>query len=135
MYGDEYYIAVLISEFHNLLHPSHIVPHTDKTSENTHSVVYMHYIVPYVESVKVIQRELFALVHRTPKANPVETVEYFVVGIAANLIFGVNETVVDVAAAYELRYYASVLQEDGTETLKLGFLFAVDVNLISAFYL
>ena len=66
MYGDEYYIAVLISKFHNLLHPSHIVPHTDKTTENAHSVVYMHNIIPYIESIKVIEGELFALVHRTP---------------------------------------------------------------------
>ena len=64
-----------------------------------------------------------------------ETVEYFVVGVAANLVLLVYESVVDILALYEVGYKASVLGKNRQDTVQLGFLFAVDVNLVAVFYL
>jgi hypothetical protein len=64
-------------------------------------VVYVDYIVPYVESGKVIYGKLLRLVHAAAYADPVEPVEYLMVGITANLVAIVYESGMDVPAFHE----------------------------------
>ena len=64
-----------------------------------------------------------------------ETVEYFVVGVAADLVLLVYESVVDILALYEVGYKASVLGKNRQDTVKLRFFFAVDIHFEAVFYL
>ena len=66
MHGDEHHITVLIGKLYNFPYPAHIVPHAHETSENTYSMVYVHYVVSHIESTQIIERKLFALVYGTP---------------------------------------------------------------------
>ena len=47
--GYEHHISVFVGQLDHLLHPSLVIAHSHQTSEHTYSVVYMYYIVPYVE--------------------------------------------------------------------------------------
>ncbi len=134
MDGHENHISVLVCDFHYLLHPSLVVLHPHKTSEHTYSVVDMNHIVSYVEGRQVIEGELFSLFHRPSDGNPLETVENLMVGVAANLVVPVDESLMDVLSFDELRHEASVVYKNGPEPFCLRFLFTEYVNLVAALY-
>ena len=98
-------------------------------------MIDMHDVIAHVESTEVVECQLFALVHRTPEAHPVETVEYFMVGVAAYLVLRVDESVVEILAGNELRYDAAVLQEYGTKPSELGLLLTGNVYLVLGLHL
>ena len=54
-----------------------------------------------------------------------ETVEYLVIAVAADLVLIVDEAVVDVAVGDELGHHSPVLGKDGSESLDLRLLLAV----------
>ena len=62
-----------------------------------------------------------------------ETVEYFMVAVAAYLIFMVYESVVDIASGYEFRQKASVLRKYGLKPFELRLLFTVYPYPVSFF--
>ena len=82
-------------------------------------MVDVHHVIPYVEGIQVVERQLFAFLHAAADIYPVEAVEDFVVGIAADLVLRVDESVVDVLPAYELRDDSAVLAQDGPDTFQL----------------
>ena len=88
----------------------------------------MHHIVADVEGTQVVDGQLFALLHAAPDADPVEAVENLVVGITADLVRQIDESVVDVLAGNKLRQQAAFLGKDGPDTFQLGFLFAVNLD-------
>ena len=133
MYGNEYHVAVLVGYLHHLGHPALVVALADEASEYAHAVVYMHHVVSYVEGIQVVEGQLLGLLHAAAYAGPVETVEYLVVGIAADLVFGVYETAVDVLPRLEFGQQAAVLGEDGLHPFQLGRLLPVDYHAIARF--
>ena len=62
-----------------------------------------------------------------------ETVEYLVVAVAADLVVVVYESVMDVASCDEFGKDVSVLGQDGPEPLELRLLFAVYSDPVSLF--
>ena len=134
MDGNEDHVAVLVGEFNHFLHAAHVVTHPHQASENAHSVVYMDYVIPYVESAQIVESKLLALVNCAPEAHSVESVEYLVIGVAANLVLGVDEAVVDVLPLNELGDEASVLDEDGAHPFQLRLLLAVNVHFVTVLH-
>ena len=131
----EYHVPVLVGYLHYLPNPSLLVEHTHEAAEHAHSVVDMHYIVPYVERIQVVDGELLALLDAAPDVHAVETVEDFVVGVDGNLAILVHEAVVYVLPLHEFGQHPSFAGDDGLYPVQLGGLFAVDVHLVSVFLL
>ena len=128
---NEDHVIVPVHQFHNLMDTAFIVRHLHETAENTHTMVDMDDVIADIEGAQVVERQLLGLFHRTTDTHPMEAVEYFVIGIAANPILIVDESRMDVLPLDELRQERMlVLQHDGTETLKLRFLLTVDVDLV-----
>ena len=98
MYGNENYIVVLVHEFDYLMHPSFIILHAHQASEYSDTVVDMDNVIPYHEGRKIIQGKLLAFFYGPSNVYPMETVEYFMVAITADLVFMVYESVMDVAS-------------------------------------
>ena len=92
------------------MHPSLIVLHTDETAENPYSVIDMDYIIPYCERRKVIDGKLLALLDRPSDAYAMETVEYLVVAVAADLVLMIDESVMDILPGYEFRKNRIILR-------------------------
>ena len=67
----------------------------------------------------------------SPQGNPVEAVEYFMVGIAANLVFLIYETVVYILTFYKYGQRTAALAQYGKYTVQLGLLFAVYIDLVT----
>ena len=136
MNGNKYDIIILVHKLHNLMHPSLVILHADKSSEYADSIIYMDYIIPYRKGCQVVQGKLLALFHRSSYADTVETVEYLVVAVAAYLIFMVYESVMDIESGDEFRQYVSVLRKNGSESVKLRLLLTIDpypVTLLKMF--
>ena len=112
MDGDKYYITILIRYLDNLLDASSIVLHPHKTTENSNAVIDMDHVVSHIEGTQIINSQLFTLLNTSSYAYPVESVEYFVVGVTTYLIFRIYETLVNVSLAYKFRNYAAVLEKD-----------------------
>ena len=110
MYGNEYHIVILISKLHDLMHPAPIILHPDQTSEHTHTVVDVNNIITYCKRCKVVDCELFTLLHRPSDADTMESVEYLMIAIAADLIVIVYETIMKITARYEFWKNTSILR-------------------------
>ena len=131
MYGNKYDVIVLICELHHLMHTSLVVLHPHKSAEYSHTIVDMDYIIPYRKRCKVIDGKLLALVDRPPYAHTMESVEYFMVTVAAYLVFMIYESVVYVAAGNEFRYHSPVLRKYGSQSFQLGLLLPVYPHPVS----
>ena len=136
VHGDEHHVTAVVHQFHHLMHPAEVVLHLHQAAEDTHAVVDVHHIISQVEGAEVVQGKLLALFHGTADAHTVETVEDFMVGVPAYLVFMVDEAGMDVLLLYELRKDGIlILQHDGTETLQLAFLLSIYIYLVSVFHL
>ena len=112
MNGYEYDVIVLIGNFHNLVYSSPVIAHSHETSEYSYTVINMYHVIAHIERIQVIESQLLTLFHRPSYRDSVEAVEYLVVGIDADLVVVINETVVQGFSAYEFRQYASALGND-----------------------
>ena len=133
MNRDEHHVSVLVHQFHNFMHPPLIIFHPYETAKNSHSMIDVNHVVADVESSKVVQGELLALFHCTADADPVETIEYLMIRIAADLVFMVDESGMDVLSCHEFRNQSLILDQDRPKPLYLGILFTEYVDLVPAF--
>ena len=101
------------------MHPSLIISHPHQTTEYTYSIVYMYYVVSYSERGQVIDGQLLAFLYSPSYAHTVKTVKNLMVTITADLTFMIDETIMDIAAGYELRKYSTVLRQYRLESFKL----------------
>ena len=62
-----------------------------------------------------------------------ESVEYLMVAVAANLVFMVNESVMDVLLGDKFRHKSAVLCQYGLKSVELGLLFPVNTDPVSFF--
>ena len=97
-------------------------------------MVYMDYVVSYLEGIQVIDGQLFALFDRAPHRYPLEAVEYLMVGVAACPGLAVYESGMDILALDEFRDYAFVLGQDASYSLQLRFFLAIYVYLVTVEY-
>ena len=74
MHGHKHDVVVLVCELDHLMHPSTVVLHSDKSSEDSHSIVYMDNVISYRKRSKVIDGKLLALLHGTSDTDPMEPV-------------------------------------------------------------
>ena len=135
MDGDEHHVVVLVHEFHHFVDATLVVGHLHQTAEHTHAMVDMDDVIADVEGAQIIERKLFRLLHRPAETYPVEAVEYFMVGITANLVLIVDETRMDDFPLHEFRKErVLVLQDDGSEPFQLRFLLPEYLNLVPVFH-
>ena len=113
------------------MHPSLVIPHPDKTAEDTYSIVDMHYIIPYRKRRKVIDGKLFALLDGAPDSHPMEPVENLMVTVAADLVLMVYESIMDIALRNELGHDAGILGKDRLQPVQLRLFFAIDSHPVS----
>ena len=92
--------------------PPLVIPHLHEAAEDADAVVDMDDIIPYVEGIQVVQGQLLGLFHAPADPDAVETVEDFMVAVAADPLLLVDESVVDVPARNELGKRDAVLQEE-----------------------
>ena len=130
MDGYENHITVFILQLHYFMDPSFVIPHPDQAAENAYAVIDMDDVISDIEGSQVIQGQLFGLFHRPPHRNPVEPVKNLMVGIAANLIFLIDKSGVDVLFRYKLRQQAAVLGKNALEPVQLGLLLPIYKYLI-----
>ena len=97
----EHHVAVAIDEFHHFFGTAAVVGHAHQSTEGSHAVVDVHNVVAYVEGIQVVKGELLCLFDAPAELYPVETVEDFVVGVAADFVFRVDEAGMDVPAFHE----------------------------------
>ena len=129
MDAHEYHVAVAVNQFHHFLGAAVVVGDTHQSAEGSHAVVDMHHIVAYVEGIQVVKRQLLGLFHTAAELYTVEAVEDFVVGVAADFVFRIDESGVDVPALYKLGQTASVFGKDAAQAVDLALLFPVDEDL------
>ena len=98
-------------------------------------MVYMDDVIPYVESTQIIESQLFALLHSTSDADPVEPVENLMVSVAADLFVIVDETGVNILSRNEFRHNPGILRKNGLHPVHLGFLFPVYPDPVSSLHL
>ena len=134
MHGNEDHVPVLVHQLHHLMHPTLVIPHSHQSSEYADTMVYMDYVVAYIEGTQVIESKLLALLHAAAYGHPVEAVEYLVVGVAAYSRLVVNEAVMQVLARLEFRKQAIVLRKNRTQPVQLSFFFSVYDDLVTALY-
>ena len=132
MYGNEYGIIVLVRDLDDFMYTPLVVTHPHQTSEYAYSVIYMDHIVSYIEGIKVIYSQLLALLDGTSYAYSLETVEYLMIGIAAYLVLGIDESLMDGLSGNEFWNKTAVLRQNGLDTFELRSLVSVYENLISA---
>ena len=96
MHGHEYCIVVLVNQLHHFMKPSLVILHSHETSEHAYAMVYMDDVIPYIEGSEIVYRKLLAFLDASPYGDPVETVENFMIGIAAYPVIIVNESVMDI---------------------------------------
>ena len=125
----EHHVAVAVNQFHHFLGAAVVVGDAHQSAEGSYAVVDMHHIVAYVEGIQVVKSQLLCLFHAAAELHAVETVEDFVVGVAADFVFRINEAGVDIAALDEFGQTAAVLGEDAAQTVDLALLFPVDEYL------
>ena len=113
------------------MHPSLVILHSDKTAEDTYSVIYMHYIITYRKRCKVIDGKLLAFIHSSSETYTMKTVEYLMVTVAADFVFMINESVMDVASRYEFRHHSPVLGKYGPQPLQLRLLLSIYPHPVS----
>ena len=135
MYRHEHYISVLICYFHYLPHAALFIVHAHQAAENAYAVVNVHNVIPEIEGVQVVDGELLALFHRTPDANPVETVEYLVVCVARDLRIFIHESLMDILPFHKLRQYSSLARNNGLYPVQLGGLLSIYIYFVSRFFL
>ena len=131
--GDKDDIPILILQFYDFMDPSLVVPHPDQSAENTHAVVDMDDIIADIESRQVIQGQLFRFFDGPSHRNAVETVEDFMVRIAADFFIPVDETGMDVFFRNELRQNRSILGKNAFQTIQLGRFLSINEYLIPFF--
>ena len=102
-------VIILIGQLYDLMHSALVIFHSHKTTEYTHTIIYMDNIITYSKRCKVIDGELLALFHCPSDTYTVEPVEDFVVAITADLVFIINETVMEITSGHELREYSTIL--------------------------
>ena len=102
MNAHEHHVAVAVNEFHRFLGAAVVVGDAHQPAEGSHAVVDMHHVVAYVEGIQVVERQLLGLFHAAAELYTVEAVEYFMVGVAADFVFRIDEAGVDVPAFYKL---------------------------------
>ena len=90
MNGHKYYIIILICKLDDFMHPASVILHPYKSTEYTHTVINVNYIIPYRKGSKIIDCKLFTLFYSPSYAYPMETVKNLMVGITAYLIFVIN---------------------------------------------
>ena len=54
--------------------------------------------------------------------------------VAADMVLGIDETIMDILTGDELRLDTAVLEKDGADTFQLGSFFTIDQNPIARFY-
>ena len=101
------------------MNPSLVIFHADKTTEHSDTMVDMDDIISYVEGIEVIDGELSALFHGSTEFDPLEPVEYLMIGITAYPILSIDEPLVDVGSADESRNMSPVLDQNGFEPFNL----------------
>ena len=92
-------------------------------------------VISDVESAQVIESQLFALFNGAPQADPVEAVEYLVVGVAADLVLIVNETPVQILSDDEFGEQTSVPRKNRAQSFTLGLFLAVDQDFVAVLHL
>ena len=60
-----------------------------------------------------------------------ESVEYFMVAVAADLVIMVYESVVDIAVRDEFRHDARILHQNGLQPVQLRLLFTIDPDAVA----
>ena len=133
VHGKEDGVIVLEHKFHHLVHTAPVVLHPDQSSENADSVIYMHYVVAYIEGTQFVDGKLFALFDAAAHPHPVEAVEYLVVRIYAATALVVYETVVQVLAFDHFRHRSLFGEYYASESFQLRAFFSVYIYLISLF--
>ena len=93
----------------------------------------MHHVVAYIEGIQIVERQLLGLFHAAAELHTVEAVEDFVVGVAADFVFRIDETGVDAPAFDEFGQTAAVLGEDAAQAVYLALFFSVDKYLEAVF--
>ena len=131
VHRDENDVSILVGQFHYFFVAALVVLHPHQASEYTYAVVDVNHVVAYVYGVEVVDCQLLVLLDGTAHLHALETVEYLVVGIAADLVFVVYEAIVNILSRYEFRQQAAVLEKDGAQSFQLGLLFAVDKYFVS----
>ena len=134
MYGYEYDVIVLVHQLHDLMNPALVIFHADKTAEHADAVVDVHHIITDIERIEVVQCQLLAFLDGSPDAYPVEPVENLMIRIAAEFVFIVNESLMDILLRNELRHDALILVQYGLEALHLRLFLCVDEYLVSALH-
>ena len=134
MYGYEHYVIVLVHQLHDLMDPALVIFHADKTAEHADAVVDVHNIITDIERIEVVQCQLLAFLDGSPDAYPMEPVENLMIRIAAEFVFIVNESLMDILLRNELRHDALVLVQYGPEALYLRLFLGVDEYLVSALH-
>ena len=135
MHRYKHHIPVPVADFHHLADTSLVVVHPHQASEYAYAVVYVHYVVSYVEGVQVVDGQLLALFHAAAYAHAVETLEYLVVGIVRDLGILVHESLVDIHPLHELRQDSSLPAENGAYTVDLGGFVGINPDRVTAFRL
>ena len=130
---DENDVAVFVGQFHDLLHTAIVILDAHQAAEHADAMVDVDYVVPYIERAEVVERELLGLFDRTAYGNTMESVEDFMVGVVAYLVFFVDEAVMDVLTVYKFRQGASFLVQNSFKPVGLRLLFSVNQDFIAAF--
>jgi hypothetical protein len=101
VHGHKDDVIILICELYHFVHPSLVILHSDKTAEDTYSVIYMHYIITYRKGCKVIDGKLLAFIHTSSYVDTMKSVEYLMVTVTAYLILIIDESIMKIAMSYE----------------------------------
>ena len=95
------------------MNPSFVIGHFYKTSIYAYSMVDMDNIIAYIESIKVINCELLGFFNRTTKTNPMETIEYLMIGITAYFIIVIYKTAMDILSFDKFRKNSGLFEYNG----------------------
>ena len=129
MDAHEHHVAVAVNQFHHFLGAAVVIGYAHQSAEGSHTVVDMNHVVAYVEGIQVVERQLLGLFHTAADLYAVEAVEDFVVRVAADFVFRINEAGVDVPALNKLWQTAAVLGKDAAQTVDLALFFPIDEYL------
>ena len=135
MDGYKHHVSILVIYLYHLFHPTLVVVHAHQAAKYSDSVVYVHYIIAYVEGIQVVDCELLALFYRAPDSHTVEAVEYLVVGIMRCPGIFIHKSLVDILSFHKSGKYPSFAADYGTYPVYLGCFFCVDQHLVPRFNL